>query len=559
MAFAHHRESVMHVDTNRRRPRLRGISLAIAAGLGMTAAPAFAGVACQLLDANGNDIGDGGADVGPDNGSGTNDSIACGRGAQALNAQGTAFGTESSVSTGGVAMGYRAIASGNFNTAIGHNANAGGQFRSTAIGSGASTTNYYATAIGANAQASGGSSISAGNYARAGGDYSAVFGGIRVGLSENQTTATQATRAIGFASSAFGSAAHADASESVAFGSGSIALVDADRALALGAQSVASEADIVSLGHDATDLDYLGNAFGSELKRRMTHLADGIADSDAASVGQLRPFANALGGGSTFSGGVFTAPSYAIQGGAYHDVGAAFAAVDAKLTSLTGTAGTPGAQGPAGPAGPTGATGATGPTGPQGPGNPLGAAYDDSGKESMTLEGADGTRVSNVAAGVAATDAANKGQMDAGDAGTLQSANAHTDSTAATTLQTANTYADSTATGTLQSANAYADNRMTSLNDSINRFRDDVDHRFNQVDRRIDRVGAMSGAMAAAALNTSGLAGNNRVGMGIGSQGGQTALAVGYQRLVNSRASVSLSAGFSGDDQNVSAGAGFSW
>jgi autotransporter adhesin len=111
----------------------------------------------------------------------------------------------------------------------------------------------------------------------------------------------------------------------------------------------------------------------------------------------------------------------------------------------------------------------------------------------------------------------------------------------------------------LQSANTYTDNRVTSINDTINRFRDEVDYRFNQVDRRIDRIGAMSGAMAAAALNTSSLAGNNRVGMGVGSQNGQTAFAVGYQRLVNSRASVSLSAGFSGNEQNVSAGAGFSW
>ncbi|UOF14534.1 hypothetical protein IEQ11_22905 [Lysobacter capsici] len=51
----------------------------------------------------------------------------------------------------------------------------------------------------------------------------------------------------------------------------------------------------------------------------------------------------------------------------------------------------------------------------------------------------------------------------------------------------------------------------------------------------------MSGAMSVAAMNTTGLAGANRSGVGLELYGA-SAIAVGYQRSVNARASVSPSA-----------------
>lgn len=69
----------------------------------------------------------------------------------------------------------------------------------------------------------------------------------------------------------------------------------------------------------------------------------------------------------------------------------------------------------------------------------------------------------------------------------------------------------------------------------------------------------MSSAMSAAAMNTSGLPGNNRVGVGLGSTNGRKAMAVGYQRLVAPNASISLGGAFSGSENSVSVGAGFSW
>ena len=112
---------------------------------------------------------------------------------------------------------------------------------------------------------------------------------------------------------------------------------------------------------------------------------------------------------------------------------------------------------------------------------------------------------------------------------------------------------------TLASAKTYADARLSALNDDFAQYSHAVDLRFARTDTRIDRMGAMGGAMAAAALNTAGLPGTNRVGVGVGMQNGRSAMAVGYQRVLLPNVSVSLSGAFSGKESSVAAGAGFSW
>src|SRR3546814_11723347 len=69
----------------------------------------------------------------------------------------------------------------------------------------------------------------------------------------------------------------------------------------------------------------------------------------------------------------------------------------------------------------------------------------------------------------------------------------------------------------------------------------------------------MSGAYAGMAMNTAGLAGANRIGVGVGGQNGESALAVGYQRAIGNRASISIGAAFGGGESSVLGGAGFSW
>ncbi|XHS31188.1 YadA-like family protein [Pseudoxanthomonas sp. UC29_72] len=137
-----------------------------------------------------------------------------------------------------------------------------------------------------------------------------------------------------------------------------------------------------------------------------------------------------------------------------------------------------------------------------------GSVAEGEGEVSVGASGAE-RRVSNVAAGVAPTDAVNLQQM----------------------------------------------------HEVIQAERDWASQRFREVDKRIDRMGAMSAAYAGMALNTAGLAGDNRLGAGVGSQNGRSALAVGYQRIVGEKKNISISLGgaFSGSDRGVSGGAGFSW
>ncbi|MDV3467512.1 YadA-like family protein, partial [Stenotrophomonas sp. C3(2023)] len=102
---------------------------------------------------------------------------------------------------------------------------------------------------------------------------------------------------------------------------------------------------------------------------------------------------------------------------------------------------------------------------------------------------------------------------------------------------------------------------MQQMDDRFKSERQYTDTRFQAVDKRMDRMGAISAAYAGMALNTAGLEGDNRVGAGLGNQNGRAALAVGYQRILGEKKNVSVSLGgaFSGSERSVTAGAGFSW
>ena len=148
---------------------------------------------------------------------------------------------------------------------------------------------------------------------------------------------------------------------------------------------------------------------------------------------------------------------------------------------------------------------------------------------------------------------------DTGDATTLAAANSFASTGDAATLTSAKTYADTRSTAAVATANAYTDSRFAAWNDSFSQYQHAVDLRFAHTDARIDRIGAMGGAMTAAAINTAGLPGQNRLGIGVGVQGGRSAVAISYQRILRPNVSISLTGAFSGGDSSVSAGTGFSW
>ncbi len=507
-------------------------------------------------------------------------------------------------------------------------------------------------AFGLNNAAYGQSGNAFGNSNTAKGNYSNAFGNSNIANGPDSNAFGFGNTANGAGSIAFGRANYANGDLSSALGAGNTA--DGTNSTAIGFQSKATNLRSTAIGYQAiADRDYAIAVGKTGGEHQIIHMADGTQDFDAVNVRQLRTLADWMGGGSSFVNGVFTAPTFVIQGSNYNSVASAFAAVDSRLTALgqggiggsgpagpagdsayqiavnngfsgteqqwlaslkgdagpmgpQGPAGIDGAPGPQGPAGTNGVDGATGAqgsqgaTGVQGPAGAQGATgadgasayqiavnngyvgteqqwlnslqgggsgndalavhYDDSSKATVTLQGTNGTQLKNVAAGTTATDAVNVQQMQQGNATTLASANAHSDAGDVATLTSANAHADAGDAATLTAAKSYTDNRINGLvGAGIDQFRGEVNRRFVQQDRRIDRMGAMSGAMSAAALNTAGLPGQNRVGVGFGNQNGRAAMAVSYQRLVRPNASVSLSGGFSGSERSIAVGAGFSW
>ena len=104
-------------------------------------------------------------------------------------------------------------------------------------------------------------------------------------------------------------------------------------------------------------------------------------------------------------------------------------------------------------------------------------------------------------------------------------------------------------------ANAYTDQAVLGVEHRLN-------ERIERLDRRLNRLAAMGGAQAAMAMNTAGLPTWNRLGAGVGHADGESALAVGYQRVLDRRAAttVSLNGAFStGGERTLAMGFGVGW
>ncbi|GGA23182.1 hypothetical protein GCM10010981_09350 [Dyella nitratireducens] len=92
------------------------------------------------------------------------------------------------------------------------------------------------------------------------------------------------------------------------------------------------------------------------------------------------------------------------------------------------------------------------------------------------------------------------------------------------------------------------------VQDTVNNVTDWANQKFHQIDRRINRMGAMSAAYGQMAFSAQGLETKNRLGVGVGNQGGQSAVAIGYSRQL--RPNVNLSFGGSASSSDVSVGVG---
>jgi autotransporter adhesin len=486
------------------------------------------------------------------------------------------------------ASGDGALAAGPSSTARGD--------RSVALGSQARAYEDLGVAVGANAHASAARSVALGETATAGGEGSMALGGI--------------SGAAGTYAMAIGWNALALPDRSLALGAESEVAPGAENSVALGAGSYADRPNAVSVGtparrHDAppyppieavdrqiihvaagtedtdavnlkqlkdaglADVDgnplqavtYDGRGGGARITlagedgTTLANVAAGTQAGEAINVQQFRSLAATLGGGVSMGpNGIVSPPTYLIRGSSYFNVGDAFGAVDQALGKLDGRVSVL-EQG----------------------GDATGKASAGSAQAATAKAAAPTRQVASTArtGEPAATDATAEGHPVAAIAGQPRQATVNAKSSTAApaatagvsaqtedALVTARSYADSGDRSTLAEAQRYVDSKFaTAITDTeFDAYRAQVDGRFHAVDRRMDRVGAMGTAMSQMTANTAGLSGANRIGVGAGSYGGESALSVGFQRAFNdNRASLSVGAAVSGSESTVGVGAGFSW
>ena len=110
----------------------------------------------------------------------------------------------------------------------------------------------------------------------------------------------------------------------------------------------------------------------------------------------------------------------------------------------------------------------------------------------------------------------------------------------------------------MSSAKSYTDAKFAAWNDTFTQYQQQVDRRFAQTDRRIDQIGAMGSAMTHMAVNAAnGNSPKGRIAIGVGAQGSQGAVSIGYGKRVGDRGSFSLGASFAGGESSAGAGFGF--
>src|SRR5690606_13156721 len=363
---------------------------------------------------------------------------------------------------------------------------------------------------------------------------------------------------------------------------GADAQASAANSVALGAGSVADRADTVSVG-----------SAGNE--RQITHVAAGriaAGSSDAVTGGQMHgaldSIAQVVGGGAEVTAvGTLSTPAFMIQGGTYFSVGDALGAVDAQISLLDGRVGAlEGGSATVAPAGAAAAgrralAGASGAAAQAGAGGHVAAPAGNGGDAHPVApgtanavafgEGAVATQPTATAIGDGASATA-AGSVALGQGSVADRANTVSVGSVGSERQLTNLAAgtqdtdavnvaqlESTATRAVADANAYTDQRFNAWSDSFSAYQTQLEQRFTDQDRRIDRQGAMGAAMLNMATSAAGIRTPNRVGGGVGLRGGRSAVSVGYQRAISDRATVTLGGAFSGDEKSVGVGAGFGW
>ncbi|MBH1839753.1 YadA-like family protein [Stenotrophomonas maltophilia] len=354
----------------------------------------------------------------------------------------------------------------------------------------------------------------------------------------------------------------------IALGAGSEVRSNASNSVAIGYQSIADDADTVSFGNDW-------------LKRRLTGVANGRNTNDAATIGQLRGALSTLGGNIDANGNV-TTPGFTVQGQHQNTVNDALTTLDSAVVTTGSRMDRVETQ--------------------------LRSVFQETpstrsdGTAQLTLAGTNGMVISNVANGLIAAgsrEAVNGGQLHAVQQqlngrmdGLEQRVDGQPHSRALSTASAAPTEQvtptpeasdspqvasagegtsptpqpkskkDDTPSPTPQVDTAELEKMLARANEYTDGAISNFERRLDKMDKRFNRMAAMSSAQTAMAMNTAGLATYNRLGAGVGYAEGESAMAVGYQRVLNEKGSAtfSLNGAFTNSgERSMGVGVGIGW
>ncbi|WP_414616185.1 ESPR-type extended signal peptide-containing protein [Stenotrophomonas geniculata] len=367
---------------------------------------------------------------------------------------------------------------------------------------------------------------------------------------------------------ALGVGSRAAGIESVALGADSRTNATALRSVAIGVSSSATEADTVSFGH-------------GRYQRRLVNVANGRNTNDAATIGQLRGALSTLGGNIDANGNVSTR-GFNVQGQHQSTVNDALTTLDSAVVTTGSRMDRVETQ--------------------------LRSVFQETpstrsdGTAQLTLAGANGMVISNVANGLIAAgsrEAVNGGQLHAVQQqlnGRMDGLEQRVDSqpqsralaaaSAAPTEQVTPTpeasdspqvasagegasptpqpksKKDDAPSPTPQVDTAELEKMLARANEYTDGAISNFERRLDKMDKRFNRMAAMSSAQTAMAMNTAGLATYNRLGAGVGYAEGESAMAVGYQRVLNEKGSAtfSLNGAFTNSgERSMGVGVGIGW
>lgn len=272
-------------------------------------------------------------------------------------------------------------------------------------------------------------------------------------------------------------------------------------------------------------------------------LADSMQAINGSQLyGTYQDMAKALGGNASYTGGVWTGPTYKFTDGKeYTNVGAALGALDTRVGALEGGGGN---GGPADGGGEGGAGGQA---------NPM---FASKGATATSKEAAVASGTNSTAAGANAV-ASHDNSVALGAGSVTSSANTVSVGSVGNERAITNV-ADGAVTESSKEAvnGGQLFRAQADMQSSVNNLQSQV----NQIDTKVNRVGAMNAAMSTMIASAAGLQTDNRMAIGAGVYRGQTALAIGYQRKIGNRATVTVGGSTAGGSEyNVGVGAGYGW